>query len=171
MSRTVTLRLQGETYERFRTLAERENRPLSNFIETAASRYIEGWRSERIVRTTLVMADPTSTYSDDGFYIHPKPLLDADLVSAATTGMDSVRDGLYDTGTAPFVNPSLETYAIISVALHRMLPISVSSQLISAILRSFLSAQPLDMWIGAEPCSSPPPISTGEIAGARCSTR
>ena len=41
MSKTVTLRLPESTYERFRTLAERENRPLSNFIETAASRYVE----------------------------------------------------------------------------------------------------------------------------------
>jgi predicted transcriptional regulator len=41
MSKTVTLRLAEPTYERFRTLAERENRPLSNFIETAASRYVE----------------------------------------------------------------------------------------------------------------------------------
>ncbi|AKJ64876.1 CopG family ribbon-helix-helix protein [Kiritimatiella glycovorans] len=41
MSKTVTLRLPESTYERFRTLAQRENRPLSNFIETAASRYIE----------------------------------------------------------------------------------------------------------------------------------
>ena len=41
MSRTVTLRLPDQTYDRFRTLAERENRPLSNFIETAASRYVE----------------------------------------------------------------------------------------------------------------------------------
>ena len=41
MSRTVTLRLPDDTYERFRTLAERENRPLSNFIETAAFRYVE----------------------------------------------------------------------------------------------------------------------------------
>jgi len=41
MSRIVTLRLPESTYERFRTLAERENRPLSNFIETAASRYVE----------------------------------------------------------------------------------------------------------------------------------
>ncbi len=41
MSRTVTLRLADQTYERFRTLAERDNRPLSNFIETAASRYVE----------------------------------------------------------------------------------------------------------------------------------
>lgn len=41
MSKTVTLRLPDHLYERFRTLAERENRPLSNFIETAASRYVE----------------------------------------------------------------------------------------------------------------------------------
>ena len=41
MSKTVTLRLPEPTYKRFRTLAERENRPLSNFIETAASRYVE----------------------------------------------------------------------------------------------------------------------------------
>ena len=41
MSKTVTLRLPDETYQRFRTLAERENRPLSNFIETAATRYVE----------------------------------------------------------------------------------------------------------------------------------
>ena len=41
MSKTVTLRLSDLTYQRFRTLAERENRPLSNFIETAASRYVE----------------------------------------------------------------------------------------------------------------------------------
>lgn len=41
MSRTVTLRLPDPLYETFRTLAERENRPLSNFIETAASRYVE----------------------------------------------------------------------------------------------------------------------------------
>ena len=41
MSRIVTLRIPDETYKRLRTLAERENRPLSNFIETAALRYIE----------------------------------------------------------------------------------------------------------------------------------
>ena len=41
MSRTVTLRLPDPLYDLFRTLAERENRPLSNFIETAASRYVE----------------------------------------------------------------------------------------------------------------------------------
>ena len=46
MSKTVTLRLPEETYQRFRILAERENRPLSNFIETAAFRYTE---SEQVV--------------------------------------------------------------------------------------------------------------------------
>ena len=41
MSRTVTLRLPDQTYDRFRILADRENRPLSNFIETAVLRYLE----------------------------------------------------------------------------------------------------------------------------------
>ena len=41
MSRTVTLRLKDSVYERLRTRAERDNRPLSNFIETATLRYLE----------------------------------------------------------------------------------------------------------------------------------
>ena len=41
MSKTVTLRIEDSVYQRLRTLAERDNRPLSNFIETAALRYIE----------------------------------------------------------------------------------------------------------------------------------
>jgi predicted DNA-binding protein len=41
MPKTVTMRLSDETYNLFRRLAEDDNRPLSNFIETAATRYIE----------------------------------------------------------------------------------------------------------------------------------
>ncbi len=41
MSRTVTLRLKDSVYQRIRTLAERDNRSLSNFIETATLRYLE----------------------------------------------------------------------------------------------------------------------------------
>ncbi len=41
MSKTVTLRLQEKVYEKFKQLAEADNRPLSNFIETAALRFIE----------------------------------------------------------------------------------------------------------------------------------
>ena len=41
MSKTVTLRLDDVVYKRLRTLAELDNRPLSNFIETAALRFIE----------------------------------------------------------------------------------------------------------------------------------
>jgi predicted transcriptional regulator len=41
MSKTITLRLDDGTYRRLRALAERDNRPLSNFIETAALRFIE----------------------------------------------------------------------------------------------------------------------------------
>jgi predicted transcriptional regulator len=41
MSKTVTLRLDERTYRRLRRLAEQDNRPLSNFIETAALRLVE----------------------------------------------------------------------------------------------------------------------------------
>ena len=41
MSKTVTLRLDEEVYRKFRGLAEHDNRPISNFIETAALRFIE----------------------------------------------------------------------------------------------------------------------------------
>ena len=41
MTKTITLRLNQERYMRFRQLAEDDNRPLSNFIETAVLRYIE----------------------------------------------------------------------------------------------------------------------------------
>ena len=41
MSKTVTLRIGENAYQMFRAMAERENRPLSNFIETAAIHYVE----------------------------------------------------------------------------------------------------------------------------------
>jgi predicted transcriptional regulator len=41
MSKTVTLRLGEDVYHKFKHLAEDENRPLSNFIETAALRFVE----------------------------------------------------------------------------------------------------------------------------------
>ena len=41
MSKMVTLRLDEETYQRFKRLAEDDNRPLSNFIETSVLRYLE----------------------------------------------------------------------------------------------------------------------------------
>ena len=41
MSKTVTLRLNDNIYTLFRNLAESENRPLANFIETSVLRFIE----------------------------------------------------------------------------------------------------------------------------------
>ncbi len=41
MSKTITLRLSEENYEVYRKLADRDNRPVSNFIETAVNRFIE----------------------------------------------------------------------------------------------------------------------------------
>ena len=41
MSKTVTLRLDEAVYDRFKALAKDDNRPLSNYIETAALRFVE----------------------------------------------------------------------------------------------------------------------------------
>ncbi len=40
MPKTVTLRLDEPVYRLFRDIAERENRPISNFIETAVLRFV-----------------------------------------------------------------------------------------------------------------------------------
>ncbi len=40
-------------------------------------------------------------YERDGFHLEPGPVLSAACVAAAVTGMDNVRQGYYDTGTAP----------------------------------------------------------------------
>ena len=41
MPTTVTLRLNDKKYKLFKKFAEMENRPLSNFIETATNNFIE----------------------------------------------------------------------------------------------------------------------------------
>ena len=41
MSKTITLRISDENYKIYRKLADRDNRPISNFIETAVKRFIE----------------------------------------------------------------------------------------------------------------------------------
>lgn len=45
MSKTVTLRLDEGVYRKFREMASRDNRPMSNFIETAALRFLESEQS------------------------------------------------------------------------------------------------------------------------------
>ncbi len=41
MSKTVTLRLDDPVYGLFKSVAARENRPISNFIETAVIRFVQ----------------------------------------------------------------------------------------------------------------------------------
>jgi len=41
MSKTITLRLSDENYKVYKKLAERDNRPISNFIQTAVQRFVE----------------------------------------------------------------------------------------------------------------------------------
>jgi predicted transcriptional regulator len=41
MSKVVTIRLGEEEYKRIRAAAEADNRPISNFMETATLRFLE----------------------------------------------------------------------------------------------------------------------------------
>ena len=41
MDKIVTIRMDRETYGKIQNIARKENRPISNFIETATLRYIE----------------------------------------------------------------------------------------------------------------------------------
>ena len=45
MSKTVTLRLDDPVYRLFKSVAESENRPISNFIETAVMRFVQDHES------------------------------------------------------------------------------------------------------------------------------
>lgn len=45
MSKTVTLRLDEPVYRLFKAVAHRENRPVSNFIETAVMRFVQDHES------------------------------------------------------------------------------------------------------------------------------
>jgi len=45
MSKTLTLRLDEPVYRLFKTVAERENRPISNFIETAVMRFVKEYET------------------------------------------------------------------------------------------------------------------------------
>ena len=45
MSKTLTLRLDEPVYQLFKTVAERENRPISNFIETAVMRFVQEYET------------------------------------------------------------------------------------------------------------------------------
>lgn len=51
---------------------------------------------------------PRARYEQDGFFIHPDPVVPADLVLRAVHGMDALRAGEYETGIPPqpsFWNP------------------------------------------------------------------
>ena len=45
-------------------------------------------------------------YEADGFYLHAAPLIPRELVERAVAGMEEVRAGRYDTGTAPCPSPT-----------------------------------------------------------------
>ena len=57
MSRTVTLRVENNLYEKLKEHAKSENRNLSNFIETAVLSYIEQIELTDELETKDIIAD------------------------------------------------------------------------------------------------------------------
>ena len=57
MSRTVTLRVENNLYEKLKEHAKNENRNLSNFIETAVLSYIEQIELTDELETKDIFAD------------------------------------------------------------------------------------------------------------------
>jgi len=44
-------------------------------------------------------------YRENGYFVHPEPLIDADTVAAAVEGIGELREGRYETGVAPAESP------------------------------------------------------------------
>lgn len=51
------------------------------------------------------MIHSNAQYREDGYFIAPEPVLPDDVVMKAVEGMDAIRFGSYDTGTAPLASP------------------------------------------------------------------
>lgn len=72
MSKTVTMRIENNLYEKLKEHAKSENRTLSNFIETATLRYIEQielvgyYEMKEILSNTDLMERLKSGSSDAG---------------------------------------------------------------------------------------------------------
>jgi len=57
MSKTVTLRLDDETYSMFRSYAQSDNRSIANFIKTATLRFIQADEFVGDSEMTEILAD------------------------------------------------------------------------------------------------------------------
>jgi hypothetical protein len=62
-------------------------------------------------------------YEQDGFLLHPEPVLPADLIRRASEGMDALRKGEYETGIPPqpsFWNPGDDPGKLCKMQMERV---------------------------------------------------
>ena len=70
MTKTITLRLQENKYQRFKQLAECDNRSISNFIENAALRfldeegYLDDYENDEILSNKALMSSIQRGYEE-----------------------------------------------------------------------------------------------------------
>jgi hypothetical protein len=92
-------------------------------------------------------------YEQDGFFIHSKPLLPADLLRRAVEGMDALRAGEYEAGVPPqpsYWNPGdepgklckIEMPQVASRAIHEL----VSHPALGELAAALTGAQRVQVW-------------------------
>lgn len=96
---------------------------------------------------------PKALYQRDGFYIHPEPVLEANLIQRATAGMDAIREGEYETGVPPqpsYWNPGDDPQKLGKIEMpqlsNRAVMEVVSHPEIGRLAAEITGAQMIQVW-------------------------
>ena len=94
-----------------------------------------------------------TNYEADGLYLFPEPIIDAALIQRAIEGMDAVRSGEYDTGTAPRPsawNPGDDPKKLCKIEMSQMANHAimelVSQPSIGKLAAEFTGAEMVQVW-------------------------
>jgi hypothetical protein len=103
--------------------------------------------------STVTKSDAATEYRDRGFVLFDTPILDADLISGASEGMDEIREGRYDSGRPPAPsswNPGDDPGKLCKVELpqraNRAVHGLVSSPAIGACAAAATGASMIQVW-------------------------
>lgn len=93
------------------------------------------------------------SYERDGFFIHADPVLGADLITRAGTGLEAVRNGVYETGEAPHGrewNPGDNPHALAKIEQPQLsnlaLREAIASSRLGEIAAAATGAQKVQVW-------------------------
>ncbi len=91
-----------------------------------------------------------NTYSRDGFSLHPEAVVPAELLSAAQSAANAVRDGSFDTGRPPSHHPGYDAAVLCKIndahlASHDLQRL-VSHPALGALASKITGARALQVW-------------------------